>query len=203
VHSFASHNPRTGRSASCLPCTLPNLSQVRANAGPARQTNESHFNDYEARLRSCCAAHTDQILGDYGEVVVTRLPCPKCKHERTLRQLPVNFRCADVICDFCGYLAQVKTTRQADVDKPPRSLMGSAWAPQKERMDAGIYFPLFIVVVNQDRSGHAVYYLPADLQHPQMFQQRQPLGPTARRAGWVGYHLRLDLPGGHKPVRIA
>jgi type II restriction enzyme len=79
-----------------------------------------------------------QVLGDYGEVVVTRLPCPKCKHERTLRRLPVNFWCADIICDFCGYLAQVKATRQADVDKPPRSLMGSAWAPQKERMDAGI-----------------------------------------------------------------
>jgi hypothetical protein len=144
-----------------------------------------------------------QVLGDYGEVVVTRLPCPKCKHERTLRRLPVNFRCADVICDFCGYLAQVKTTRRADVEKPPQSLMGSAWAPQKERMDAGIYFPLFIVVVNNDRSAHGVYYLPADLQHPQMFQERQPLGPTARRAGWKGYHLRLDLPGGHKPVRIA
>jgi type II restriction enzyme len=144
-----------------------------------------------------------QVLGDYGEVVVTRLPCPKCKHERTLRRLPVNFRCADVICDFCGYLAQVKATTRTDVDNPPRSLMGSAWAPQKERMDAGIYFPLFIVVVNQDRSAHAVYYLPADLQHPQMFQERQPLGPTARRAGWKGYHLRLDLPGGHKPVRIA
>ena len=43
-----------------------------------------------------------QILGDYGEVVVARLPCPKCKHERTLRRLTVNFRCADVICDFCG-----------------------------------------------------------------------------------------------------
>jgi hypothetical protein len=22
--------------------------------------------------------------------------------------LPVNFRCADIICDFCGYLAQVR-----------------------------------------------------------------------------------------------
>jgi Dam-replacing family len=143
-----------------------------------------------------------QILGDYGEVVVAHLPCPKCKRERTLRRLPVNFRCADIICDFCGYLAQVKTTKHADVGTPPRSLMGSAWAPQKERMDAGIYFPLFIVVANPDRSAHAVYYLPADLQHPQMFQQRQPLRPTARRAGWVGYTLRLDLPGGHRPIRL-
>ena len=68
-----------------------------------------------------------QALGDYGEVVVARLPCPKCKRERTLRRLPVNFRCADVICDFCGYLAQVKATERADVDTLPRSLMGAAW----------------------------------------------------------------------------
>jgi type II restriction enzyme len=143
-----------------------------------------------------------QLLGDYGEVVVARLPCPKCKRERTLRRLPVNFRCADVICDFCGYLAQVKATERADVNAPPRSLMGSAWAPQKERMDAGIYFPLFIVVASPDRSAHAVYYLPADLQQPQMFEQRRPLRATARRAGWVGYRLRLDLPEGHTPIRL-
>jgi type II restriction enzyme len=80
--------------------------------------------------------------------------------------------------------------------------MGSAWEPQKARMDAGIYFPLFIVVVNHDLSAHAIYYLPADLQHPEMFQQRQPLRPTARRARWVGYRLRLDLPDGHRPVRL-
>jgi hypothetical protein len=143
-----------------------------------------------------------QILGEYGESVVVRLPCPRCKRERTLRRLPVNFRCADIICDFCGYVAQVKTTERADVDTLPRSLMGSAWVPQKERMDAGIYFPLFIVVANPDRSTHAIYYLPADLQQPQMFQQRQPLRPTARRAGWVGYTIRLDFPGGHKPIRL-
>lgn len=143
-----------------------------------------------------------QALGDYGEVVVARLPCPKCKRERTLRRLPVNFRCADVICDFCGYLAQVKATERADVDTLPRSLMGAAWGPQNERMAAGIYFPLFIVVANADRSACAVYYLPADLQQPEMFQPRQPLSATARRAGWTGYRLRLDLPGGHQPIRL-
>jgi type II restriction enzyme len=143
-----------------------------------------------------------QVLGDYGESLVAHLPCPKCKHQRTLRKLPVNFRCADIICDFCGYLAQVKTTERVDVDSLPRSLMGSAWAPQKERMDAGIYFPLFIVAARPDRSAHAIYYLPTDLQHPDLFQQRRPLSPTARRAGWVGYILRLDRPGGYQPIRL-
>jgi hypothetical protein len=112
-----------------------------------------------------------QILGDYGETVVVRLSCPRCKHASTLRKLPVNFRCADIICDFCGYLAQVKTTERTDVDTLPRALMGSAWGPQKERMDAGIYFPLFISSTRRCSSNVSPY-------------ARRPAGPD----GWdTGY----------------
>ena len=51
-----------------------------------------------------------QKLGDFGERFVKQnFPCPKCKNKKTLKQLPPNFKCADIICDFCGYLAQVKT----------------------------------------------------------------------------------------------
>jgi type II restriction enzyme len=116
--------------------------------------------------------------------------------------LPANFKCADIICDFCGYLAQVKTTERSDISTVPGSLLGAAWGPQCERMESGIYFPLFIVVVKPGRRSRAVYYLPADLQRPEMFQQRKALSPNARRAGWTGYQIRLDLPGTHKPVRI-
>jgi type II restriction enzyme len=50
-----------------------------------------------------------QILGRFGEMCVAKdCRCPKCKRNRTLKRLPNNFKCADVICDFCGYLAQVK-----------------------------------------------------------------------------------------------
>lgn len=143
-----------------------------------------------------------QDLGDRGEKAVTKLPCPRCKRAGTLRQLPANFKCADVICDFCGYLAQVKTTARKDITLLPPSLMGAAWGPQTERMAAGIYFPLFIVVVSVDGKNPAIYYLPADLQVPAMFQRRNPLGPNARRAGWTGYQLRLDVPGAHVPVRV-
>lgn len=137
-----------------------------------------------------------------GETAVTSLPCPKCKRPHVLKRLPSNFRCADIICDFCGYLAQVKTTTQQRVNDLPRSLLGAAWEPLNQRMVAGIFFPLFIVAVSPDQRSRAIYYLPADLQSPEMFQQRKPLSPTARRAGWTGYQLRLDLPGGHRPVRV-
>lgn len=137
-------------------------------------------------------ATENQLKGELGERLVARTcNCPKCKRGNTLQRLPPGFKCADVICDFCGFLAQVKTCTVADVQRAPDNLMGAAWGPQKERMDAGIYFPLYIVAVSRDGNKHAIYYLSADLQEPDIFQERAPLGPTARRAGWIGFNYRL------------
>lgn len=142
------------------------------------------------------ARTTRQVLGDFGEAqVVQQCKCPKCKRAKTLKKLPPNFRCADVICDFCGFLAQVKATQVADVNVPPKAVMGAAWGPQEERMSSGIYFPLFLVLKGEQ--GQAIYYLSADLQDPEIFEKRKPLGPQARRAGWQGFIYRLDrLRGG-------
>jgi type II restriction enzyme len=81
--------------------------------------------------------------------------------------------------------------------------MGAAWGPQADRMDAGIYFPSFIVATAPNRRSKAIYYLPADFQAPEMFERRKPLSAHAHRAGWTGYQLRLNLPGGHEPIRVA
>jgi hypothetical protein len=132
-----------------------------------------------------------QELGKFGETVVARrCQCPKCKRAGTLKTLPPNFKCADVICDFCGYLGQVKTTRVPDVKKLPKRLMGAAWGVQHERMDAGIYFSLFIVAVDDD-DNFAIYYLPSELQAPEIFLPRKPLSTAARRAGWQGFYYEL------------
>lgn len=72
----------------------------------------------------------------------------------------------------------------------PKQVLGAAWGPQKERMDAGIYFPLFLVL----RAGkaRAIYYLPADFQGTALFVSRKPLSPTAKRAGWQGFLYNLS-----------
>jgi type II restriction enzyme len=128
-----------------------------------------------------------QDLGTRGELLVVKCcACPRCKRKRTLRRLPPNFKCADVICDFCGYLAQVKAASVMNVDVVPPILLGAAWEPQKKRMDAGIYFPLFLVLVTPPRRS-AIYYLSADVQGPKIFKPRQPLSAAARRAGWQGF----------------
>ena len=133
-----------------------------------------------------------QIIGELGEqLVANRCKCPKCKQSKTLKRLPTNFKCADLICDFCGFLAQVKACTVKDVDSPPDAILGAAWGPQKARMDAAIYFPLYIVTFSDAAKKSAVYYLSADLQEPEIFEARKPLGPEAKRAGWQGFMYRL------------
>lgn len=133
-----------------------------------------------------------QMLGQFGEEQVTKeCACPRCKRTRTLVRLPTNFKCADVICDFCGYLAQVKAASARDAGVIPKRILGAAWGPQKERMDASIYFPLFLVLVEPTRK-YGIFYLSADLQMPALFRPRSPLSETARRAGWQGFIYDLD-----------
>jgi type II restriction enzyme len=97
-----------------------------------------------------------------------------------------------LICDFCGYLAQVKAASVANIGKSPKTVMGAAWGPQKSRMDAGIYFPLYLVLVERGGAEFAIYYLAADLQPPHIFQPRKPLSSQAKRAGWQGFLYEVE-----------
>ena len=132
-----------------------------------------------------------QKLGDRGEVLIRKnFACLKCKRHGTLKPLVKNFKCADIICDFCGYLSQVKTNQVKDINTFPKSILGAAWLPQKERMDAGIYFSIFFVLIDkQNHKKFSIFYLPAELQNEKMFVKRAPLKETAKRAGWEGYLL--------------
>ncbi len=133
-----------------------------------------------------------QVLGAFGEeMVVKNCSCPRCKRTKTLVRLPTNFKCADVICDFCGYLAQVKAASVRNVGVVPNTVLGAAWGPQKERMDAFVFFPLFLVLVDKTKN-YSIFYLSADLQTPTMFRPRTPLSENARRAGWQGFIYLLD-----------
>ena len=79
----------------------------------------------------------------------------------------------------------MKASTVRDHDVLPQAVLGAAWGPQQERMEAAIYFPLFLVLVA--RKKYSIFYLSADLQTPEMFRARKPLSADARRAGWQGF----------------
>ncbi len=142
-----------------------------------------------------------QELGAWGEkLIVKTFACPRCKTFYSLRRLPTNFKCADIICDFCGYLAQVKTVSVEDITKVPDTILGAAWEPQKKRMKAGIYFPLYIVLRNKNKK--AVYYLCTEFQKPSIFRKRKPLSKNARKAGWQGFMYNLSSLGKDVLIKI-
>lgn len=147
-------------------------------------------------------ATAKQNLGTWGEQLVAKsCVCPKCKRANTLKLLPPNFKCADLICDFCGFLAQVKAMNVQAVSPLPKQVSGAAWGPQRERMESGIYFPLFLVL--KAPTAHAIYYLPTDFQRPALFVARKPLSSKAKRAGWQGFMYVLAAVPGGAFVRLA
>ena len=58
-----------------------------------------------------------------------------------------------------------------------------------KRKNSGIYFPLFIVLVNEKK--YLIYYLPIDYQDKEIFIKRKPLSKNAKRAGWQGFYYDL------------
>ena len=128
-----------------------------------------------------------QSRGNKGEVFIAKhMPCLKCKRHKTLKQLPNNFKCADLICDFCSHTSQVKTFQKV-TEGLPDTVLGAAWGPQIERMNSGIYHALWFVRVDTKDRVQEVWLLPSELQTQDLFQPRRPLSDTAKRAGWQGY----------------
>jgi len=134
-----------------------------------------------------------QVPGRKGEDTVrARIACPRCRRPKTLTSLPANFECADVICKFCGFLAQVKAVTISGEQLPAR-VLGAAWGPQHERILDGVFQPLFVVGFDAPGSLVKIDYVPAhSLQSsPQVFEPRTPLSSSARRAGWQGFTYNL------------
>jgi type II restriction enzyme len=127
--------------------------------------------------------------------VSEHVACPRCNKRRHLSRLPTNFQCADVICKFCGFLAQVKavTLPEGSSDRPSR-LLGGAWRPQHEQIIAGIYHGLYGVGFAPSGTLVWIDYVPAHILQatPSVFEPRRPLSSTARRAGWQGFVFNLD-----------
>ena len=98
-----------------------------------QQNNRIAYSAYGAGLFSAKEDNMPtpkQQLGQYGELVVVKLQLPKVRTTKALFRNFSHFKCADIICDFCGYLAQVKAATVRDIEKHPDQVLGAAGSPR-------------------------------------------------------------------------
>lgn len=152
-----------------------------------------------------CHCECMATLRDKGEIgerhIVKTMACLRCKRRKTLKQLPTNFKCADLICDFCGHTSQVKTFTK-ETSGLPSQILGAAWSPQKERMSAGIYHALWLVRIDRKQKPREIWMISSEAQTLDLFIPRKPLSSSAKRAGWQGYIIDTKTYA-HLAIRMA
>src|SRR2546422_5335044 len=110
--------------------------------------------------------------------------CPACARD-ALERLPPNVKVADFRCDRCEEQYQLKSQR-----KPLRGrVLDSAYGPMRRAVRAGTVPNLLLMHYLGDAWRVAdLLAIPGLFITESVIEERPPLAPTARRAGWVGGH---------------
>lgn len=111
--------------------------------------------------------------------------CPYCGNDH-LQHFPNNKPVADFYCDNCGSQYELKSKSGS----LGRKIADGAYDTMIDRITGDKNPDLF--VLNYDKEGYKVNNLlmiPKFFFVPHIIEQRKPLGPSARRAGWVGCNI--------------
>lgn len=114
--------------------------------------------------------------------------CLSCNSEQLI-PTRANSMASDFFCGFCQQTYELKTFHR----KPPRKLVDGAYAAMLSRIQSDSAPVLLLLERNdlwQVRNLTAIRNL---FLTPQVIEVRKPLSSTARRAGWIGCSIRLDL----------
>ncbi|MBI4999901.1 MAG: restriction endonuclease [Euryarchaeota archaeon] len=108
--------------------------------------------------------------------------CPACPSD-ALSQTPANEKVVDFRCPDCASSYQLK----AKGHRLGGSVANGAYQPKIEMIRNGTAPNWFFMEYDRkDWTVENVMLVPAHFVTPEIVQRRNPLRPTARRAGWVG-----------------
>lgn len=114
--------------------------------------------------------------------------CPHCGNA-TMSQFPNNSPLADFLCTSCSEEFELKSQK----GKFGASVADGAYKTKCERLAANNNPNLLLM--NYDVKSLSVVNLLIVPKHffvRDIIEERKPLAPTARRAGWIGSKIRLD-----------
>jgi type II restriction enzyme len=114
--------------------------------------------------------------------------CLSCDNDRLL-QTPANTKASDFVCESCSEIYELKAFKA----RPARTLVDGAYSALMSRILSGSVPTLMLLERNDNWQIQGLTAVHRLFLTPGVVEQRKPLSPTARRAGWVGCNIRLDL----------
>jgi type II restriction enzyme len=114
--------------------------------------------------------------------------CPNCGSPN-VTSFPNNSPVADFFCASCNEEYELKSQKSVFGNK----VLDGAFRTKCARLAANNNPNLFLL--NYDRQQLSVtnlFVVPKHFFIREIIEERKPLAATARRAGWVGSHIRLD-----------
>jgi len=114
--------------------------------------------------------------------------CPNCGNAR-IAQFKANRPVADFLCLECAEEYEIKSQKNSFGNK----VLDGAFRTMRERLVSSNNPNL--VLINYDVRLFSVtnaFIIPKHFFVPEIIQERAPLAPTARRAGWIGCNILLN-----------
>ena len=114
--------------------------------------------------------------------------CPNCGNSQ-ITQFKANRPVADFLCSTCSEEYEIKSQKTTFGSK----VLDGAFRTMQERLKATNHPNL--VLINYDLRLFSVtnaFIIPKHFFVQEIIEERPPLAPTARRAGWVGCNILLN-----------
>jgi type II restriction enzyme len=116
--------------------------------------------------------------------------CLSCEND-LISPTAANSKASDFTCEHCSERYELKAFKT----EPTTRLVDGAYEALLSRIRSGSV-PTLVLMKRDSRwrveSLSAIHHL---FLTPEVIEKRKPLSPSARRAGWVGCNIRLDLIG--------
>ena len=113
--------------------------------------------------------------------------CPCCGNIR-VEKMPNNSPVADVYCENCGEVFELKSKR----NRIGAKILDGAYHTMIERITSNVNPQLFLMQYSAKFSVTDLTLVPKFFFTPDIIERRKPLPPTARRAGWVGCNILYE-----------
>jgi type II restriction enzyme len=115
------------------------------------------------------------------------LYCAACDSSRLLPSR-VNAPAVDFVCPVCGQPFQLKSLKRLN----PKKVVDAGYDPMVRAIRSDRVPNLLVLQYSADWLVKNLLLIPSAFFSESAIERRAPLGPRARRAGWVGCNILLD-----------